>query len=197
MTRVGTTPAVAVHPTSRELAHPIQRSITRHSLIGVQVVSQKCLQPPHPAPCHSAPQKQISPQLVLSVSESPTTVAVTMLTRATIAAQLNIANGSHIARNCSKLPEMIQHLLIALQPRRVGAPHLVGMESNHLGYDSTAQSRQGAVLDSTISPRRRPRQHNLAKAPSSLPAIHCLFNAKSRLPQASKSKRRELTDFYY
>jgi hypothetical protein len=71
---------------------------------------------------------------------------VTVPTRATIAVQLNLANGSHIARNCSKLAEMTRHLLIALQPRRVGAPHLVGMESNHLGYDSTAQSRQGAVV---------------------------------------------------
>ena len=144
MTRVGTTPAVAVHPASRELARPIRRSITRHSPI--QVVSQKCLQPPDPAPHHSAPQNQISPQLVLSISESLATVAVTVPTRATIAVQLNLANGSHIARNCSKLAEMTRHLLIALQPRRVGAPHLVGMESNHLGYDSTAQSRQGAVV---------------------------------------------------
>jgi hypothetical protein len=90
-------------------------------------------------------QNQISPQLVLSISESLTTVAVSVSTRATIAVQLNLANGPHIARNCSKIPEMTRHLLIALQPRRVGAPHLVGMESNHLGYDSTAQSRQGAV----------------------------------------------------
>ena len=51
MTRVGTTPAVAVRPAaSRELARPTHRSITRHSAI--QVVSQKCLQPPHPALCH-------------------------------------------------------------------------------------------------------------------------------------------------
>ena len=42
---------------------------------------------------------------------------------------------------------MTRHLLIALQPRRVGAPHLVGIESNHLGYDSTTQSRLGAVVD--------------------------------------------------
>ena len=111
-----------------------------------QVDSQECLQPPDPAPHHSAPQNQISPQLVLSISESLATVAMTVPTRATIAVQLNLANGSHIARNCSKLAEMTRHLLIALQPRRVGALHLVGMESNHLGYDSTAQSRQGAVV---------------------------------------------------
>ena len=49
-------------------------------------------------------------------------------------------------QHCSKLPEMTRHLLIALQLRRVGAPQLVGVESNHLGYDSTAQSRQGAVI---------------------------------------------------
>ena len=104
-------------------------------------------------------QNQISPQLVLSISESVTTVAVSVSTRATIAVQLNLANGPHIARNCSKLPEMTRHLLIALQPRRVGAPHLVGMESNHLGYDLVTT-----------------RQHNLAKAPSPLPAIHCSFN---------------------
>ena len=41
---------------------------------------------------------------------------------------------------------MTRYLLIALQPRCVGVPHLVGMGSNHLGYDSTAQSRQGAVV---------------------------------------------------
>ena len=41
---------------------------------------------------------------------------------------------------------MTRHLLIALQPRRVEVPHLVGIESNHLGYDSTAHSRQGAVV---------------------------------------------------
>ena len=116
MTRVGTTPAVAVRPASRELARPTHRSITRHSAI--QVVSQKCLQPPHPAPCHSAPQNQISPQLVLSISESLATVAVIVPTRATIAIQLNLANGSHIGRNCSKLPEMSRHLLIANQKRR-------------------------------------------------------------------------------
>ena len=56
VTRVGTTPAVAVHLASRGLARPIQRSITRQSPI--QVVSQKCLQPPHLAPPHSAPQNQ-------------------------------------------------------------------------------------------------------------------------------------------
>ena len=89
---------------------------------------------------------RINSQLVLSISESLTTVPVVVPTRVTIAVQLNLANGSHIARNCSKLAEMTRHLLIALQPRRVGAPHLVGMESNHLGYDSTAQSRQGAVV---------------------------------------------------
>ena len=144
MTRVGTTPAVAVRPASRELARPTHRSITRH--FAIQVVSQKCLQPPHPAPCHSAPQNERRPQLVLSISESLATVAVIVPTHATIPVQLNLANGSHIARNCSKLPEMTRHLLIALQPRRVGVPHLVGMESNHLGYDSTAQSRQGAVV---------------------------------------------------
>ena len=56
---------VAVRPASWGLARPIRRSITRHS--SMQVVSQKCLQSPHP---DSAPQNQISPQLVLSVSES-------------------------------------------------------------------------------------------------------------------------------
>jgi len=76
----------------------------------------------------------------------PTTLAHTIQTHTTNAGHSFLANESHIARNCSKLPEMTRHLLIALQLRRVGAPHLVGMESNHLGYDSTAQSRQGAVV---------------------------------------------------
>ena len=39
-----------------------------------------------------------------------------------------------------------RHLLIALQPRHAEAPHLVEMESNHLGYDSTAQHRQHPVV---------------------------------------------------
>ena len=39
----------------------------------------------------------------------------------------------------------IRHLLIALQPRHVEAPQPAGMESNHLGYYSTAQSRQHPV----------------------------------------------------
>ena len=141
---MGSTPVVAVRPASRELARPTHRSITRHPTI--QVVSQRCLQPAHPAPYHSAPQNQISPQLVLSISESLTIVPVIALTRVTIAVQLDLANGSHNARKRSNLPKMSRHLLIALQPRRFGAPHLVGMGSTHLGCDSTAQSRQGAVV---------------------------------------------------
>ena len=140
------TPAVAVHPASRELARPIRRSITRHSPI--QVVSQKCLEPPDPAPHHSAPQNQISPQLVLSISESLATVAVTVPTRATIAVQLNLANGSHIARNCSKFPEMTRHLLIALQPRRA---------LGHPTYSRDWVEPSRLRLDSTISPRHRRR----------------------------------------
>ena len=103
MTRVGTTPTVVVHPASRELARPIHRSITRHSAI--QVVSQNrsaCgRQTRHPA---TALKTKISSQLVLSVSESPSTVAVDVPTRATIdiAVQPNLANGSHIARSCPK-----------------------------------------------------------------------------------------------
>ena len=61
--------------------------------------------------------------------------------------------------HCEKLPEMTRHLLIALQPRRVGT------ESNHLGYDSTAQSRQGAVvatryLDTVRSMQRDTSPHH-------------------------------------
>ena len=33
VTRVGTTPTLAVHPASQELARPIHRSVTRHSAI--------------------------------------------------------------------------------------------------------------------------------------------------------------------
>ena len=63
----------------------------------------------------------------------------------TIAVQLNLANGSHIARSHTFREFAIRHLLIALQPRHVEAPQPAGMESNHLGYDSTAQSRQHSV----------------------------------------------------
>ena len=65
MTRVGTTPAVPVHPASRELARPIQRSITRHS--PMQVVSQKCLQPPDPT--DTPPQRPTKPNQPTARSE--------------------------------------------------------------------------------------------------------------------------------
>ena len=84
-------------------------------------------------------------QLVLSTSESLATVPVVVPTRVTIAVQLNLANGSHIARSHTFREFAIRHLLIALQPRHVEAPQPAGMESNHLGYDSTAQSRQHSV----------------------------------------------------
>ena len=64
-----------------------------------QVDSQECLQPPDTAPCHSVLKTRINSQLVLSTSESLATVAMTVPTRATIAVQLNLANGSHIARS--------------------------------------------------------------------------------------------------
>ena len=41
---------------------------------------------------------------------------------------------------------MTQHLLVALQPRRLRATHLVGMGPSHLGCDSTAESCQGAIV---------------------------------------------------
>ena len=84
-------------------------------------------------------------QLVLSTSESLATVPVVVPTRVTIAVQLNLANGSHIARSHTFREFAIRHLLIALQPRHVEAPQPAGMESNHLGYDSTAQSHQHSV----------------------------------------------------
>ena len=59
----------------------------------------------HLATAH-APQNQISPQLILSVSESLTAVAVIVLTRATITVQPNLANWLHIARSYSKLPNI-------------------------------------------------------------------------------------------
>ena len=52
---------------------------------------------------------------------------------------------SHMARSHTFREFAIRHLLIALQPRHVEAPQPAGMESNHLGYDSTAQSRQHPV----------------------------------------------------
>ena len=88
---------------------------------------------------------RINSQLVLSISESLATVPVVVPTRVTIAVQLNLANGSHIARSHTFREFAIRHLLIALQPRHVEAPQPAGMESNHLGYDSTAQSRQHPV----------------------------------------------------
>ena len=91
-------------------------------------------------------QTRTNSQLVLSTSESLATVTVVVPTRVTIAVQLNLANGSHIARSHTFREFAIRHLLIALQPRHVEAPQPAGMESNHLGYDSTAQSRQGAVV---------------------------------------------------
>ena len=146
---------------SWELVRPIQRSITRHS--AMQVDSQQCLWPPNPAPCHNALKTQISSQLVLSLSESPSTIEVILSTRATIAVQPNLADGSHIARSCPKWPEMTRHLLIAVQPRHAEASHLVEMRSNHLVYDSTA---------------------HLPKTPSSLPAIQCSFIAKPQVRQS-------------
>ena len=83
-----------------------------------------------------------------TVSESLATVAVTVPTRATIAVQLNLAKGSHIARNCSKLPEMTRHLLIALQPRRA---------LGHPTYSRDWVEPSRLRLDSTISPRHRRR----------------------------------------
>ena len=85
-------------------------------------------------------------QLVLSISESLTTVPVVVPTRVTIAVQLNLANGSHIARSHTFREFAIRHLLIALQPRHVEAPQPAGMEYHHLGYDSTAQHRQHPVV---------------------------------------------------
>ncbi len=143
MTRVGTTPALAVTSPSRKPVRPISRSITRHSAI--QVVSQDCLWPPDPAPCHSVLKTRINSQLVLSISESLATVPVVVPTRVTIAVQLNLANGSHIARSHTFREFAIRHLLIALQLRHVEAPQPAGMESNHLGYDSTAQPHQHSV----------------------------------------------------
>ena len=139
MTRVGTTPTIAVHTASRELSRPIHRSIRRNS--ATQIVSQKCLQPPHPAPCHSAPQNQISPQLVLSIMISESIATDSCDHRSP-------AEPRQWVTHCEKLREMTRHLLIALQPRRVGPSHLVGMESDHLDR---------LRLDSTISPRRRRR----------------------------------------
>ena len=55
MTRVGTTPAVAVRPASRGLARPTCSQVN-NAPNKLHVVGPKCLQPPHPAPCHSDPQ---------------------------------------------------------------------------------------------------------------------------------------------
>ena len=57
-----------------------------------------------------------------------------------------------IAPTLPEMTEMTRHLLIALQPRHAETPHPIGMESNHLGYDSTAQSRQDPSLLSTRFP---------------------------------------------
>ena len=143
MTRVGTTPALPLQSASSELARPIHRSIMRHSAI--QVVTQKCLWPPDPAPCHSVLKTRIDSQLVWSTSESLATVSVIVPTRVTIAVQPSLANGLHIARSHTFREKATRYLLIALQPRHVEAPQPAGMESNHSGYDSTAQSRQHIV----------------------------------------------------
>ena len=107
VTRVGTTPTLAVHPASQELDRPIHRSITCHSAI--QVVSPKCPWPPHLAPCHSVLKTRINSQLVESISESlstissivPTCVTITV-PPATTSAVVTIIHceKSHIARNC-------------------------------------------------------------------------------------------------
>jgi hypothetical protein len=82
----------------------------------------------------------------------------------TIAVQLNLANGSNIARSHTFREFAIRHLLIALQPRHVEAPQPAGVESNHLGYDSTAQSRQHPVT-ATRYPLSFIRQASLPKHP--------------------------------
>ena len=143
ITRVGTTPALALQSASSELARPIHRSIMRHSAI--QVVTQKCPWPPDPAPCHSVLKTRINSQLVWSTSESLATVSVIVPTRVTIAVQPSLANGSHIARSHTFREKATRYLRIAVQPRHVEAPQLAGMGSNNLGYDLTAQSRQHSV----------------------------------------------------
>ena len=144
MTRVGTTPALAVTSPSRKPVRPIHGSITRHSAI--QVDSQECLQPPEPAPHQIAARNEISSQLVRSTSERLATVPVIVPTRVTIAVQSELANGSHIARSHTFRQIATRHLQIAPQPRHAEAPHLVRMESNHLVHDSTAQHHQHPVV---------------------------------------------------
>ena len=165
VTRVGTTPTLAVHPASQELDRPIHRSITCHSAI--QVVSPKCPWPPHPAPCHSVLKTRINSQLVESISESLSTISSIVPTCVTITVPPAQSRPSYIARSHTLRGIATRHLLIALQPRHAEAPHLVEMESNHLVYDSTAQ----------------PRQHPVVATRYPL-----LVSAKSRFPAPSKSK---------
>ena len=133
---------------ARKPVRPIHGSTTRHSAI--QVDSQKCLQPPEPAPHQIAAKNEISSQLVRSTSERLATVPVIVPTRVTIAVQSELANGSHIATCIARSHTFRQiatrHLQIAPQPRHAEAPHLVRMESNHLVHDSTAQFHQHAVV---------------------------------------------------
>ena len=110
------------------------------------------LQPPHPAPCHSAPQNQIRPQLVLSISESLATVAVTVPTRATIAVYRSPAEPRQWVTHCEKLLEIARNDptfadCTAATPRWGTPPSRDGVEPSRLRLDSTiSPSSQGAVV---------------------------------------------------
>ena len=60
-TRVGTTPAVAVHPASRELARPTHRSITRHKI------------PPYKLPAKSVTHHSTTMRFTPCITKLPST----------------------------------------------------------------------------------------------------------------------------